>query len=90
MTTRKLNRLLTSGDIVECAACGELSAYAAQNVDDQVPHDPNTWACRGWTKGQVAHVGVACAWTWECGHCGATNCYPDSPILHPCYTHSED
>ena len=25
-----------------------------------------------------------------CGHCGADIVEADSPILHPCYTHSED
>jgi hypothetical protein len=87
--TETIEALKEKGDIVECAACGESSAHAWGDVDDQPGSEPDatTVATRGWSKGQVAHVGAADCFGWECGHCGARNTDRDSPTLAEVYTH---
>lgn len=74
--------LIDSEDIVQCSACDELSAYAWQHVTEKAQHFR-----LGYEKGEIAHVGAACCFDWECGHCGATNVEPDSPTLAEVYTH---
>jgi len=75
--------LIESGDIVECAACGELSAYSFDLVTARSEYrlDAN--------PGEIAHVGAASCWEFECGHCGANNVEVDAPILAEVYTHQE-
>lgn len=75
--------LLETGDLKRCAACGELSAdswnlVTARN-DFRLDANP----------GEIAHVGAASCWEWECGHCGANNVEADSPILAEVYTHRD-
>lgn len=77
-----IEALQESGDIVECAACGELSAYAWQYVADKPSYSRGCY-----DKGEIAHVGAASGSEFECGHCGAHNVEADSPLLHECYTH---
>jgi hypothetical protein len=84
MKQNRIAKLIASGDIVECAACEELSAYSFDNVT------PRGHYFRGcWDKGEIAHVGACSSFEWECGHCGANNVDADAPILAECYTHTE-
>ncbi len=80
--------LQESGDVVECAACGKLSAHAWQvcnaygETGGEHSYSPD--------PARIAHAGAASCWEWECGHCRANNVVADAPILHPCYTHAND
>lgn len=78
-----VDELIEAGDVVECAACGEHSAYAWDLVTarSEFRMDAET--------GQIAHVGAASCFEWECGHCGAHNVHRDAPILAEYYTHVE-
>lgn len=77
-----IEALKESGDIVECAGCGELSAYAWQFVADKPSYSRLCFE-----KGEIAHVGACSGSEWECGHCGANNVEADSPLLAEVYTH---
>ena len=81
-TPEQLAALKEEGDVVECAACGELSAYAWQNVTEKPSYHRMCWE-----RGEIAHVGAASGFEWECGHCGANNVDADAPILAEVYTH---
>lgn len=83
-----LEALKESGDIEECCACAGLSAYSY----DLVNLDPEKvlFKSKGEQKSMIAHIGASSGFEWECGHCRANNVPVDSPLLHPCYTHSED
>lgn len=77
-TQDEIDALLANGSVVECAACGRLSALSWDDCSDYEgtpAHD------------DIAHVPVACCWDWQCGHCGATNVDRNSPTLAECYTH---
>lgn len=58
--------------VLECPVCGELSAHAWCDVDEELG---------------IAHIPTASCWEWECGHCGAHLVEADAPILAECYTH---
>lgn len=80
--------MLSAGDVVRCAACGELSAYAWELCNaygaTNGEHNYNP------EKGLIAHIGTASCWEFECGHCRAHNVERDAPILADCYTHAAD
>lgn len=62
-----------------CPQCGGINAFN---------HEEATRAeakCR-----QSVAVSHGSCFDNICGHCGADIVKPDSPILSPCYTHSED
>lgn len=86
MDKRNFERLKNEGDIVECARCSEHSAFCWAFVDEQ-SENPGTTVRLGWVPGEIAHVGSASCFEWECGHCGASNVEPDSPTLAEVYTH---
>ena len=91
-TTRDdVQDLIEDGSIETCPCCGELSAYAWQDADAYDEFEDGIIP-GGFTPepGTVAHIGTASGFEWECGHCGAHLVAEDSPINHPCYTHSED
>jgi hypothetical protein len=75
-------QLIESGDVRECAGCGELSAYSWDDVS--VKPDGERFQ-----PGEIAHIGAASCFEWQCGHCGAYNAFKDAPILAECYTHVE-
>jgi hypothetical protein len=77
-----IEALLESGDIECCAACGEHSAYSWRYVTPKEHHYR-----LGYNKGEIAHIGAASGFEWECGHCGAHNVPEDSPLLAEVYTH---
>lgn len=81
-STTPLAELIRSGDVRECAACGEYSAYSWDLTT------PKSEAER-FGAGQIAHIITACCFDWQCGHCQATNVFIDSPTLDECYTHVE-
>jgi hypothetical protein len=74
--------LKASGDIVECADCGELSAYSWRYVAEK-----EHYFRLGFEKGEIANVGAASCFEWDCGHCGANNVPEDSPLLAEVFTH---
>lgn len=74
---------MTNEDIVECARCGEKSAWAWGDVTAKSEYRLDA------KPGEIAHIGAASCFEWECGHCGANNVDVDSPTLHECYTHRE-
>lgn len=86
MDKREVEQLIETGDIVECAACEELSAFCWAYVDDQSENPGETFRL-GWIPGEIAHVGSSSCFEWECGHCGSSNVDPDSPTLAEVYTH---
>lgn len=74
MTKGKVEKLMRSGDIVECAACGRLSAFSWRNADE---------------SSDIAVVGACSAYEWQCGHCRSVNVDAHAPILAEVYTHQE-
>ena len=81
----EIDLLIESGDIVRCSACGELSALSWDYVTPK-----SRCYLRCWDAGEIAHVGATSMDEFECGHCGANNVEPESPILSPANTHSQD
>lgn len=86
MNPAAIKTLKDSGDIVECAACGELSAFCWDFVDEQ-SENPGSTIRLNWLPGEIAHVDSSSCFDWTCGHCEATNVDPDSPTLAEVYTH---
>lgn len=77
-----IHMLLRNGDIRRCAACHELSAYCWAHTTQKDE------ALRGgFEPDEVAHIGAADAFGWQCGHCRAHNPFRDAPILAECDTH---
>jgi hypothetical protein len=77
-----IERLVESGDVRECAACGQRSAYAWEHVTEK-----ETYHRGCYERGEIAHIGSASCFERECGHCGANNVFAVAPILAECYTH---
>lgn len=69
---KRISKLIKSGDIEICPACGRMSAYYTGYVDKR--HD-------------IAHISTATCFEWQCGHCHASIVEKDSPINAECYTH---
>lgn len=77
-----IEKLVSLGDIVQCAACDEYNSYAWIHVPEKESY------LRGcYKKGEIAHIGASSCFEWECGHCGANNVDPESPTLAEVYTH---
>lgn len=70
-----LAKLIDKGHVMRCSSCNGLSAYAWCDTDESL---------------NVAHIGAASCWEWQCGHCRTHWVEADSPINSPCYTHAED
>lgn len=77
----QIDALLASEDLVQCAACGELSAYSFNLVTARADFRMDA------KPGEIGHVGAASCFEWECGHCGANNVDLEAPILAEVYTH---
>lgn len=81
MTQVDIEALVDIGELVRCAACGELSAFSWDHVtarsESRLDANP----------GDIAHVGATSFHEWECGHCGANNVEIGSPLLAEVYTH---
>ena len=84
LNSTAIDALIHSRDIVQCAACGELSAHSWDLVTEK-----ETYYRLGWDPGEIAHVGAASCFEWECGHCGAHHVKIRAPILAEVYTHSD-
>lgn len=84
MTTEKIEALLESGDLVQCAACGEISSHSWTHVTEK-----ETYYRLDFKPGEIANIGASSCFEWECGHCGANNVDADAPILAEVYTHQE-
>jgi len=78
-----IDTLLESGDLKQCAACGELSADSWNLVTAKSDFS------RDAKPGEIGHIGAASCFEWACGHCGANNVYVDAPILAEVYTHRD-
>lgn len=87
MDSKLLEEKLENGDCVECASCGEISAYSFDDADPQNGDPDGSFTRMGWEPGEIAKVGAADCFSWECGHCGAHNADPDSVYMSECYTH---
>ena len=79
------------GSIEICLCCRELSAYAWQ---DTTSYDDLGDIIPGGFKpapDTIAHIS-SCSGLgeWQCGHCGKHLVEANSPLLAPCWTHSED
>lgn len=70
--------LILDGSIEICPVCSELSAYCyTDSHEDEGP-------------GFIGVITLASCFEWRCPHCDSHIVDADSPINHPCYTHSED
>ena len=80
----EVQALIDDGSIEECPVCGALSAYAYQdsNIPGEDDYDTNSPV--------VYMIGACSGYEWTCGKCGTSFTPADSPLNHPCYTHSED
>lgn len=78
-----IDTLLESGNLKQCAACGELSADSWNLVTTRSQFRLDA------KPGEIAHVGAASCWEWVCGHCRASNVNVDDPILAEVYTHRD-
>lgn len=89
LTPEEIEQKIAEGDLERCAACDEVSAYDYTLADMQPGEtaDSDTITRFGWDPGQIAIVGGASGFEWQCGHCGATNVPHNSPLLAECYTH---
>lgn len=89
-TPAEIEELLGSGDIKECAGCGQLSAHAWELANAYRDEKGEGGSYYEPKRGLVAHIGTASCWEFECGHCRANNVQADAPILADCYTHAGD
>ncbi len=80
--------LIDSGAIEVCPACGEMSAHAWCDVDQDAADAMDRLFGRP-PAGSVAHIPSSSAYEWVCGHCGRHLVESDSPINHPAYTHAD-
>lgn len=81
-TNQSIETLLASGALVRCAGCGELSSFSWQHVTHK-----QSYPRLCWQPGEIAHIGAASGFEWECGHCAASNVPLDSPLLAEVFTH---
>jgi hypothetical protein len=89
MTQEELDAALEDATVLQCAACGKLSAFA-WSLCDAYPDGEAIFRGMPLPADKIAHIGCSSAYEWECGHCQATNVDPDSPTLASCYTHWDD
>ena len=82
LKVKDIQALIREGGIRKCAACRQLSAYAWQYVTAKPSYSRGCFS-----RGEIAHIGAASCFEWECGHCGANNVFRSAPILAECYTH---
>ena len=104
-TKENFEKLVEKGDIVQCPKCEQYSAYAYMdvNIDTNTglrltPEDGFSDGGEFYTEDEIlsnwpdVYPISACSGMgeWTCGNCKTPWMSVDSPLNHPCYTHSED
>lgn len=102
-TMEEFQNLVNSGDILECPVCGSYSAYYefvnmnsdtksrfinSDGLNDSNEEYTNDEILTNWPD--VYSIGACSCFEWQCGKCKTYLMPENSPINHPCYTHSKD